>query len=720
MKTKATKILSFLLVIALCFAFIPVGSAAADSGYSVILNANGGVMLANQTQNVAPGTVVIVSVHPQSGYNVSSVTVTGYGELEPKLRNLKFAKTYAFIMPEGDVTVSAAYTPCINKKYADVANGQWYTDSVTYTTQREFFSGYGNSNLFGVTDSIQRQDFLVVLAKMDGADLSVYDGRHSSFPDVPADSYFEKAIIWGTENGIVSGYQNGNFGVSDYITREQIVTFFYRYASAKRYNTYRFANAGTTYSAKYSDYKKISAYANEAVLWALDNGIISGKSGKYIDPSGNAQRCEIAGIINNIADNYIFEYCTYTQNGTEVNTLYPANVKPQKLIAEVVKYQGETFNGGTLDDLSWAYNNYLPQGTVDYASPNLVHCSGAEYIVTKHGKRLYTSNSSGQVIKTYYGSLPEKNHITTAWTSETDRYTTIAFNVDWRAPFELQLKDQNYNSDRSISAVTFSYLDIRFNYSCCINGLPQLDPDNPIFSSVQVIRNDKDYTLRFYLRSPGKFYGWYASYNADNQLEFRFLKPVKVPATTANSYGVTLDGTRIVIDPGHGGTDGGAGSCSGGMSEAAVNLDIAQRLKSKLESFGATVIMTRSSNVGLSQENRNEILITANADLLISIHCNSSTSKSAKGFKSYYFNAFSKELSDIMCNKFQSNNIFGSASTSGFHYFYMCRNTVCPSVLTENGFLSNSGDNAKLQDPSHRDAIAQNIFEGTVKYFRDR
>ena len=114
-----------------------------------------------------------------------------------------------------------------------------------------------------------------------------------------------KQRIWGSTKGIVSGYQNGSFGVGNNVTREQLVLFLYRYANYKGYDTSVTTDA-SYWQSKYSDFADVSTWARDAVIWALEKGVISGKQGKYIAPQGNAQRCEVATIFYNIDRKNVF------------------------------------------------------------------------------------------------------------------------------------------------------------------------------------------------------------------------------------------------------------------------------------------------------------------------------------------------------------------------------------------------------------------------------
>lgn len=189
--------------------------------------------------------------------------------------------------------------------YPDTANYDWYSNAVAYAYGAGIMKGYSNG-YFGTSDGIQRQDFLVLLARFDGADLNQYKNRHGIFTDVAKDSYYEAAVNWGFRNGIVNGYVNGAFGVGDMITREQIMTFLYRYAQYKGKNTDVANNKINDIKYTYIDYSKVSDFSKAATLWAIDRGVIKGKTNTTISPQGNAQRCEIAQIMYNIYLNNIF------------------------------------------------------------------------------------------------------------------------------------------------------------------------------------------------------------------------------------------------------------------------------------------------------------------------------------------------------------------------------------------------------------------------------
>lgn len=249
-----------------------------------------------------------------SGFNKESITVlddngsvvkyndskNGWPLVAGQEYTIKFNKEFDY---SGELTWKT--TKKADTIFPDTDKNGWYNDAVTYAVGAGIMSGYSNGK-FGTSDSIQRQDFLVMLARYEGVDLSEYNYK-SKFSDVARGSYYEAAVNWGAEKGIVTGYNNGKFGVGDKVTREQLVTFLYRYAKYKGIDTTCTAAEKNYVKNTYSDYKNVSSFAQDAIVWAVTYGVIGGKTPTTIVPQGNAQRCEVAKIMYNIYLNDIFK-----------------------------------------------------------------------------------------------------------------------------------------------------------------------------------------------------------------------------------------------------------------------------------------------------------------------------------------------------------------------------------------------------------------------------
>ena len=395
-----------------------------------------------------------------------------------------------------------------------------------------------------------------------------------------------------------------------------------------------------------------------------------------------------------------------------------------RLVAEVIKYQIETFDGDKTNDLSQPYNSYLPQGTLDYCDENTIYDPGSKntYRLLNYGKRVYTVSKGVENIRTMRGSLPSTNALSVKSFTTEGSHTVITLKTDWRAPFSLVVSPQKYlaatGSNRgTISEATFNYIDITFAYASQFDGTFENIANSPVFSQAQVIKNTTDYTLRLYLKKVGAFYGWTADYNSDGDLVFKFLNPKK--ATVAdNQYGGRLDGITIVVDPGHGGSDPGAVGAvkDPALYESNRSLLLSNMLKERFESLGAKVIMTRSADVDLTPDQRTLVVRNNNPDLCVSVHRNAANNVAANGFSAHYFNPYTKAVADKITNATAASGMYGSAATK-WHVFYMSRISNCPVVLTENGFMSNSTDFENMKNDSWNATCADAITKGVVDYF---
>ncbi len=177
--------------------------------------------------------------------------------------------------------------------FPDVRSGDWYSDAVKYNFERGYITGYSNGT-FGPSNNIQRQDFVLILARIAGADLSAYEGQNGGFSDVPTNAYYSAAVAWAKDKGIVTGYSADNFGVGTYITREQISLILCRYLGGEASG-----DVDTILNA-YSDGGNTSPWAKAGVAWAVENGIIGNSD--YLNPNGNAGRAEVAQIIYNMSN----------------------------------------------------------------------------------------------------------------------------------------------------------------------------------------------------------------------------------------------------------------------------------------------------------------------------------------------------------------------------------------------------------------------------------
>jgi len=178
--------------------------------------------------------------------------------------------------------------------FTDVDKEGWEYDGIYYSFQREVMSGV-DDNLFAPKQELTRAQFVTVLYNYAGTPECGYEEK---FKDVAADMWYSAPIIWAAGEGITSGYEDGRFGVGDAITREKFVTMLYQYAQAIGYVT----ESPEGELVGYEDVALVDTWAMEPMLWATQNGVISGKpaingEGILLDPDGSANRAECATIM---------------------------------------------------------------------------------------------------------------------------------------------------------------------------------------------------------------------------------------------------------------------------------------------------------------------------------------------------------------------------------------------------------------------------------------
>jgi len=400
-------------------------------------------------------------------------------------------------------------------------------------------------------------------------------------------------------------------------------------------------------------------------------------------------------------------------------------------IGEVINYSAETMYSWDNDGYSHPVNNYLPEGTLDYVSTEVLTSNDGKnnYRLMRCGWRVFTKKNNPPAGKTtvlncYIGKLPDHNEIGFVSMQNEGQYSVMTLDVLWKAPFRFVLEAQDYANPNGgggrsyeISNFTSTYIDITFCYATVFTGDLVIPADNPLFSHATLTQNESDCTLRLHFKKAGGFYGWDANYNEKGQLCFKFLNPAKITKSD-NAYGVDLTGIKIMLDVGHGGVDGGTvGYTSGGVryTEAERNLNLSLLLKAELESMGATVLLNRDDNSTRTVDERILMMRGANVDLLIAIHHNSS-SAGGQGFDSFYYGPISHVVTHKVNDATQAAGIYTSCDV-GWHVYYMGRQTYCPVVLTENGYMSNPTDMDSISNQETNIKKAQAIAQGVANYY---
>lgn len=117
----------------------------------------------------------------------------------------------------------------------------------------------------------------------------------AGFTDVPSDAWYAGAVNWSAARGIVTGYSTGAFGPEDAVTREQLAAMLYRYAGTPE---------PTGSLDGFNDKDAVSDYAADALCWAVDEGLLTGKGGGWLNPAGTATRAEMAAILMRFTESH--------------------------------------------------------------------------------------------------------------------------------------------------------------------------------------------------------------------------------------------------------------------------------------------------------------------------------------------------------------------------------------------------------------------------------
>lgn len=181
--------------------------------------------------------------------------------------------------------------------FDDVPEGEWFYDSVMFAADKYLINGVSDTG-FAPSMPMNRAMFVTVIGRLTNADVD--QTEETGFPDVKNDGWSAGYIAWAAKNGIVTGCPDGTFGQYAGISREQTAVLLFEYAFYMGYDT---GLAYTDLSA-YTDFDSVSGYAETAVRWAVENGIMSGSDGR-LDPQGVVTRAQAAVLL----DRFVSKFC---------------------------------------------------------------------------------------------------------------------------------------------------------------------------------------------------------------------------------------------------------------------------------------------------------------------------------------------------------------------------------------------------------------------------
>ena len=265
------------------------GTGTGATAYPITVKSakNGDVTASHRS--AAKGVTVTLTVDPDKGYVLDSLTVLGVKDKEIKLTE-KNGK-YTFTMPDSKVTVAATFKAeqsTGNNPFTDIPAGAYYEDAVVWAVGRNITTGM-SAAAFDPNGSCTRAQIVTFLWRAAG---SPEPKTMKGFDDVASNAYYAKAVAWAVENGITTGTSASKFSPNDPCTRTQAVTFLFRYAAANGMEAVTMQEL----LSGYADAASVPSYAVSAMNWALAAGILQGDGVKLM-PNATCTRAQIVTFL---------------------------------------------------------------------------------------------------------------------------------------------------------------------------------------------------------------------------------------------------------------------------------------------------------------------------------------------------------------------------------------------------------------------------------------
>ena len=255
--------------------------SSSDPTYSVTVDKTENGSVTVSPKSASKGDTVTMTVKPDSGYVLETLTVTDKNGNELTLKDKGDGK-YTFTMPGSKVVVEASFVKtAVSTGFADVPADAYFADAVKWAVDKGVTNGLSDT-MFGPYESCTRAQIVTFLWRAAG---SPEPKAASSFTDVPANAYYAKAVAWAVENGITNGMTATMFAPDATCTRGQSVTFLYRALKGS-----------ASGSANFTDVKSDAFYA-DAVNWAVANNVTNGTSATTFSPNSDCTRAEIVTFL---------------------------------------------------------------------------------------------------------------------------------------------------------------------------------------------------------------------------------------------------------------------------------------------------------------------------------------------------------------------------------------------------------------------------------------
>lgn len=227
------------------------------------------------------GDIAAYEVYPAKGHNYGNEGTTVITEPTATKDGLMVGN--CFLCGEVEEIIPRVFT--------DTQPDWFYSDALDYCYEKGIISGM-TATTFGPTGTLNRAQLVTMLYRHAGS--PAVEGENT-FTDVPAESFYTPAVIWASENGIVYGYEDGSFRPGNSITRQELVTMLHRYMVRLDKDSGERSDL-----AAFEDLDQLMGYAEDAMQWAVANGVISGISATQLGPQQSANRAQTVTILHRI------------------------------------------------------------------------------------------------------------------------------------------------------------------------------------------------------------------------------------------------------------------------------------------------------------------------------------------------------------------------------------------------------------------------------------
>ena len=261
--------------------------------YSITYDLDGGTAFGNPDSYTVESAAITLNEPTKAGYvftGWSGTDLVGEDNLTVTIPAGSIGDRRYTAHWEFDPTIIAALNPTPNVDFLDVSRVDWFYYDVRYVCENGLMNGTSR-NRFSPYGTATRGMLVTILYRMENEPRCF---GSAAFSDVKPGAYYEKAVVWASQNNIVSGYTDGTFRPDAPVTREQLASILYRYTLYRGQDV----SAGETTSLTgYGDAQAVSSYALPAMRWACGTGILQGANGK-LNPSGLATRAQLAAMLH--------------------------------------------------------------------------------------------------------------------------------------------------------------------------------------------------------------------------------------------------------------------------------------------------------------------------------------------------------------------------------------------------------------------------------------